>query len=194
MFKKLGLSFMLVSFLNAGLFDMFHKDKIPKTPIYTLFDLSKKGSKIEIIFKPQKKDIGKHLGFYVFYPTYFCYGKIGSKDYRIVNLYDKKIVDNIRDNPYYPLALDIKIYELTKDGNEILVFDKVATPNDDTYVIGSSIMNIKGEEVRMVQRHSRIYFVPENKTYKAVITNLIDDDNIRGDFTKIAITVNRRKV
>lgn len=192
MFKKICLLLMLVFSLNA--FEFVHKDKIPKTPIYTLFDLSKKGSKIEIIFKPQRKDIGKHLGFYVFYPTYFCYGKIGSKDYRIVNLYDKKIVDNIRDNPYYPLALDIKIYELTKDGNEILVFDKVATPNDDTYVIGSSIMNIKGEEVRMVQRHSRIYFIPENKTYKAVITNLINDDNIRGDFTKIAITAYRRKV
>lgn len=190
MLKKICLLLMLVFSLNA--FEFVHKDKIPKTPIYTLFDLSKKGSKIEIIFKPQRKDIGEHLGFYAFYPMYFCYGKIG-KDFYSVHLYDKKIEDNIRD-PYYPLALDIKIYELTKDGNEILVFDKVAKPNDDTYVIGSSTMSIKGEKVEMVQRHSRIYFIPENKTYKAVITNLIDDDNIRGDFTKIAITAYRRKV
>lgn len=192
MFKKLGLSFMLVSLLIAGLFDIFHKDKISKTPIHTLLDLSKKGSKIEIIFKPQKKDIGEHLGFYVFYPMYFCYGKIG-KDFYSVHLYDKKIEDNIRD-PYYPLALDIKIYELTKDGNEILVFDKVAKPNANTNVDSLRTMSIKNEKVFMAVRYLGFYFIPENKTYKAVITNLIDDDNIKGDFTKIAITAYRRKV
>ncbi|MBZ8007797.1 hypothetical protein AVBRAN9334_06495 [Campylobacter sp. RM9334] len=191
MFKKLGLSLMLVSLLNAGLFDIFHKDKISKTPIYTLFDLSKKGSKIEIIFKPQRKDIGEHLGFYAFYPMYFCYGKIG-KDFYSVHLYDKKIEDNIRD-PYYPLALDIKIYELTKDGDEILVFDKVATPNENTRVSGRISINIKNEKVHVAIRYLGFYFIPENKTYKAVITNLIDDDNIRGDFTKIAIKVDRSK-
>ncbi|WP_267524230.1 hypothetical protein [Campylobacter sp. MG1] len=192
MFKKLGLSLMLVSLLNAGLFDMFHKDKIPKTPIYTLFDLSKKGSKIEIIFKPQRKDIGERLGFYVFYPLRFRYGEIG-KDFYLVDLYDKKIEDNIRDNPYYPFALDIKIYELTKDGDEILVFDKVATPNEKTKANGYRVMDIKGEDVSVAERYLRLYFIPENKTYKAVITNLIDDDNIRGDFTKFAITVDRTK-
>ncbi|WP_267523115.1 hypothetical protein [Campylobacter sp. MG1] len=192
MFKKLGLSLMLVSLLNAGLFDIFHKDKIPKTPIYTLFDLSKKGTKFEIIFKPQRKDIGEHLGFYAFYPLRFEYGTVG-KDYYAVDLYDKKIEDDIRDNPYYPLSIDIKIYELTKDGNEILVFDKVARANENTKANGYRVMDIKGEEVAMAVRYLGFYFIPENKTYKAVITNLIDDDNIRGDFTKFAITVDRTK-
>lgn len=193
MLKKICLLLILVSLLITGLFDIFHKDKTPKTPIYTLFDLSKKGSKFEIIFKPQRKDIGEHLGFYAFYPLRFEYGEVG-KDFYSVDLYDKKTESNIRDNPYYPLALDIKIYELTKDGDEILVFDKIATPNANTDVGSRRTMSIKNEKVFMAVRYLGFYFIPENKTYKAVITNLIDDDNIRGDFTKIAITAYRRKV
>ncbi|MBZ7981383.1 hypothetical protein AVBRAN12640_02365 [Campylobacter sp. RM12640] len=181
---------MLVFSLNA--FEFVHKDKIPKTPIYTLFDLSKKGSKIEIIFKPQRKDIGEHLGLYAFYPLRFEYGKVG-KNFYSVYLYDEKLENDIRNNPYYPLALDIKIYELTKDGDEILVFDKVATPNENTRVSGRISINIKNEKVHVAIRYLGFYFIPENKTYKAVITNLIDDDNIRGDFTKIAIKVDRSK-
>ncbi|MBZ7979981.1 hypothetical protein AVBRAN12642_04970 [Campylobacter sp. RM12642] len=190
MFKKNCLLLMLVFSLNA--FEFVHKDKTPKTPIYTLFDLSKKGTKFEIIFKPQRKDIGEHLGLYAFYPMYFCYGKIG-KDFYSVYLYDEKLENDIRNNPYYPLALDIKIYELTKDGDEILVFDKVATPNENTRVSGRISINIKNEKVHVAIRYLGFYFIPENKTYKAVITNLIDDDNIRGDFTKIAIKVDRSK-
>lgn len=191
MLKKICLLLMLFFSLNA--FEFFHKDKTPKTPIYTLFDLSKKGSKIEIIFKPQRKDIGEHLGFYVFYPLNFYYGEIGGKDFYSVDLYDKKIEDNIRDNPYYPLGIDIKIYELTKDGDEILVFDKVVTPNEKTKVNTTRVMKIKNKKVTVGMRPLGFYFIPENKTYKAVITNLIDDDNIKGDFTKIAITAYRRK-
>lgn len=177
MLKKICLLLMLFFSLNA--FEFFHKDKTPKTPIYTLFDLSKKGTKFEIIFKPQRKDIGEHLGFYAFYPLRFEYGEVG-KDFYSVDLYDKKTESNIRDNPYYPLALDIKIYELTKDGDEILVFDKIATPNVNTNVDSLRTMSIKNEKVFMAVRYLGFYFMPENKTYKAVITNLIDDDNIKG--------------
>ncbi|WP_267524660.1 hypothetical protein [Campylobacter sp. MG1] len=190
MLKKICLLLMLVFNLNA--FEFVHKDKIPKTPIYTLFDLSKKGTKFEIIFKPQRKDIGEHLGLYAFYPLRFEYGKVG-KNFYSVHLYDEKLENDIRNNPYYPLALDIKIYELTKDGDEILVFDKVATPNENTRVSGRISINIKNEKVHVAIRYLGFYFIPENKTYKAVITNLIDDDNIRGDFTKIAIKVDRSK-
>lgn len=190
MLKKICLLLMLVFSLNA--FEFVHKDKIPKTPIYTLFDLSKKGTKFEIIFKPQRKDIGEHLGLYAFYPLRFEYDKVG-KDFYSVYLYDEKLENDIRNNPYYPLALDIKIYELTKDGDEILVFDKVATPNENTRVNGRISINIKNEKVHVAIRYLGFYFIPENKTYKAVITNLIDDDNIRGDFTKIAIKVDRSK-
>ncbi|MBZ7991202.1 MULTISPECIES: hypothetical protein [unclassified Campylobacter] len=190
MLKKICLLLMLVFSLNA--FEFVHKDKIPKTPIYTLFDLSKKGTKFEIIFKPQRKDIREYLGLYAFYPLRFEYGKVG-KDFYSVYLYDEKLENDIRNNPYYPLALDIKIYELTKDGDEILVFDKVATPNENTRVSGRISINIKNEKVHVAIRYLGFYFIPENKTYKAVITNLIDDDNIRGDFTKIAIKVDRSK-